>query len=207
MILDHFYICVDDLDVAEQVLTDFGMQFTLHASHSGQGTRNACAFFENAYFELLACADEHELQSAAVRPLALWERIHWRRCGASPFGVALRGESAGVIDTWAYDAPFLPPGMHLPIVTPPDMPQQPMIFVFPSHWPTRPQSPTAHRGARRTVSALIIHGPQVATQLLPENDVLVLRRAAEHHLELQWDHGAAGHTTDFRPALPLTLHW
>ena len=205
MHLDHFYICVDDPATAEQVLSDFGMCFALRASHPGQGTRNACAFFENTYLELLISADERELQSPAVQPLALWERLHWRSNTASPFGIAFRGDSD--LATWAYHAPFLPAGQHLPIVTPSHTPQQPMIFVIPSHFPTRSHAPATHCGKPRTVTSLIIAGPQINPQLLPANDVLVLRRDAEHHLQMQWDGGAAGAFKDFRPILPLTLHW
>lgn len=73
--LDHVFICVDEAPAAERVLADFGLQFGLHAIHPGQGTANSCAFFDNAYLELLSRHDDDELQSAAVRPLALWERV------------------------------------------------------------------------------------------------------------------------------------
>jgi hypothetical protein len=206
MRLDHFYICVDDPAAAERALTDFGLQFTLHATHPGQGTTNACAFFENMYLELLIHRDEDELLSAPVRPLALWERLNWRHSGASPFGVGLRAASGDAIDTWKYDAPFLPPGLHLPIVTPRDTPVQPLLFLIPADWPVRTLSATQHRGRRRTVTGIRIQGPQVASDLLPADPVLELRTAAEHHLDVQWDHGIAGESWDFRPALPLTIN-
>ena len=88
MELDHVFVCVDDASAAEQALADFGLQFSVHAVHQGQGTANACAFFENAYLELLWRHDDHELRSEVVRPLALWERVRWRHTGASPFGLA-----------------------------------------------------------------------------------------------------------------------
>jgi len=36
--------------------------------HQGQGTANACAFFDNAYLELLWRHDDDDLQSEVVRP-------------------------------------------------------------------------------------------------------------------------------------------
>ena len=51
---------------------------------------NACAFFDNAYLELLWRHDDDELQSDVVRPLGLWERVRWEDTGASPFGIAFR---------------------------------------------------------------------------------------------------------------------
>ena len=90
MELDHVFVCVDDPLAAEATLADFGVTFGLHAIHTGQGTANACAFFDNAYLELLWRHDDGGLQSEAVRPVALWERVRWRQTGASPFGIALR---------------------------------------------------------------------------------------------------------------------
>src|SRR2546423_1508425 len=89
-----------------------GLQFGRRRIHQGQGTANACAFFDNAYLELLWRHDDDELQSEVVRPLGLWERVRWRETGASPFGVAFRPEDDNVpIETWPYDAPFLPEGI------------------------------------------------------------------------------------------------
>ena len=114
--LDHVFICVEEIATTERVLADFGIHFDPRTVHGGQGTANACAFFDNAYLELLSPHDERELRSPAVRPLALWDRIHWRRTGASPFGIALRTEKVDLsIKTWPYEAAFLPPGKSIPI--------------------------------------------------------------------------------------------
>lgn len=51
--LDHVFFAATDADAAEKVLAEFGIAFTDHRVHRGQGTANACALFENAYFELL----------------------------------------------------------------------------------------------------------------------------------------------------------
>jgi hypothetical protein len=109
--LDHVFMAVDDAVDAERTLTGFGLAFGLHAVHHGQGTANACAFFDNAYLELLWRHDEAELQSARVRSLGLQERLRWRETGACPLGVALRApDPLPTIPTWAYEAGFLPPG-------------------------------------------------------------------------------------------------
>lgn len=107
--LDHVFIGVDEAPVAERALADFGLQFGLRAIHGGQGTANVCAFFDNAYRELLSRHDDHELQSETVRPLALWERVHWGQTGASPFGIAFRtGDVELSVDTWPYEAASTP---------------------------------------------------------------------------------------------------
>lgn len=206
MLLDHCYICVDDPAAAENLLTDFGLQFTWHAEHPGQGTRNACAFFENAYFELLICAQANLLTTPVVSPLGLRERFDWRSSGASPFGLALRGESSA-LETWPYPAPFLPEGLHLPVATPRGRADLPMIFLIPPHLPIRQRSAAPHRGAPRTLTRLEIHGPQLPADLLPASPMLALHAAPEHRMQMQWDHGIEGQSRDFRPTLPLTIHW
>src|SRR5713226_1941585 len=118
--VDHVFICVESPHAAERALADFGVQFGRRRIHQGQGTANACAFFDNAYLELLSRHDDQELQSPAVRPLALWERVRWRQTGASPFGIAFRTRNIELsINTWPYAAAFLPPGKIIPIVTAP----------------------------------------------------------------------------------------
>jgi hypothetical protein len=130
--LDHVFISVDDALAAEQALADFGVQFGLRAVHRGQGTANVCAFFDNAYLELLSRHDDQELQSNPVRPLGLWERLRWRQTGASPFGNALRtGDFEIPVNTWPYEATFLPPGSHIPIVTARNAWHEPLIFLIP----------------------------------------------------------------------------
>jgi hypothetical protein len=211
--LDHVFICVEGAAEAEQALVDFGMRFGLHATHTGQGTANACAFFENAYLELLSGHDDQELRSATVRPLALWERVHWRQTGACPFGVAFRtGDVELSTETWPYEAPFLPPGQGIPIVTAPDAKDEPLIFLIPSTLPIRQRIPQSHRGRRRRLTRVTVSGPRVSASpvdvgALRDPEVLAIRRAPEHQLELEWDGSGAGDSHDFRPTLPLILRW
>ena len=194
-------------------LADFGVQFDLHAIHTGQGTANACAFFDNAYLELLSRHDDRELQSELVRPLALWERIRWRQIGASPFGIALRGTDVErSVPTWPYEAAFLPPGHSIPIVTRRNAGHEPLVFLIPPTLPIRLRTPRAHHGRHRHVTRVTVAGPRVSALPVDVSQrcapgVLTLQPATEHHLELDWDGGRAGESRDFRPALPLVIRW
>ena len=116
------------------------------------------------------------------------------------------------MDTWQYEAPFLPPGATLPIVTPRYAVDGPLIFLIPGTLPMRRRSPGEHRGQRRTVTGITVSGPRVLP--LPSTlrqrctlATLSLRSAAEHCLELQWDNGSAGESCDLRPTLPLVFRW
>ena len=211
--LDHVFICVEDAPVAERALADFGLRFDLHAIHEGQGTANACAFFDNAYLELLARRDDHELQSPPVRPLALWERVRWRQTGASPFGIAFRTEDAeSCIDTWPYEAAFLPSGKNIPIVTAPHAAHEPLVFLIPATLPIRLRTPRPHRGQHRTLTRVTVTGPRLSAvpanvSRLCESGLLAIRQGPEHQLELEWDGAKSGASHGFCPMLPLVLRW
>ncbi len=215
---DHVFICCENPDAAEHVLTDFGLQFSRRGIHRGQGTANACAFFDNAYLELLWRHDDNELQSEVVGPVGLWHRLRWRETGASPFGIAFRPENSEVpVETWPYPAPFLPAGANLPIVTPRFRWDEPLTFISPTSqapvtWPPERQPPLDHRGGHHRLTAVMVcrpEGQEISEGLkeLCKLGALALKPSAEHRIELEWDGARRGESHDFRPALPLVLRW
>ena len=133
--------------------------------------------------------------------------------GRVAVGIALRTGSMGLsVETWSYEAPFLPRGGIIPIVTPPHAAHLPLIFVIMSALPIRLQPPQEHRGKRRRVTRVTVSGRRVtdleeAVATLCDPALVVFRQAPEHHLELDWDGATTGERRDFRPALPLTLRW
>jgi hypothetical protein len=215
--VDHVFICVEDALAAQRVLGAFGLQFGRRVVHGGQGTANACVFFDNAYLELLWRHNDQDLQSEVVRPLALWERLRWRHTGASPFGIAFRPGDGIPVETWPYEAPFLPAGATIPIVTPRYAAHEPLVFMsLVSQAPAtlRPdrQPPLEHRGGRRRLTGVTVSGPQASAwsrgiRMLSDLGVLALQESDEHRLELDWDGGRSGEFHDFRPTLPLLLRW
>ncbi len=149
----------------------FGIAFTRRTVHAGQGTANTCASFEGTFLELLWPRDATELRTPAVRPLGLDERIRWRETGACPFGLAFRPDvsdsdaASWPFPTWRYEAPYFPPGVALPIVTPADRLDEPLVFVMRRSKPGTPGGLTAggtspsHRGAPRTITRLVVQSP------------------------------------------------
>ena len=211
--LDHVFLATADADAAEKVLADFGLAFTERRVHSGQGTANACAVFENAYFELLRPHDLGELRSSAVQPLGLEERMRWSVTGASPFGLCFRGEPGSwPFETWQYQPAYLPAGTCIPIVTPAGLHTDPLVFLSPQAKRSTGGSPE-HRGARRTLTRVTVERAACATPVSPgvrwfaENGSFALREGPAHLLELEWDHGREGESRDFFPALPIRIRW
>lgn len=215
--LDHVFICVEDLPSAERVLSGMGVHVGRRGTHNGQGTSNACAFFDNAYLELLCGANDVELQSEPVRPVSLWERMRWRDTGASPFGLAVRpgGAEEVPVETWSYEAPFLSPGTGIPILTPRFLHNEPLLFLSlvsqaPSEIPAERRPPLQHCGKNRRITGVTVHGSRLprlsaALRYICEQGLLTLAPAAEPCLELEWDAGTSGQLLDCRPSLPLII--
>ena len=221
--VDHVFVCVGDdaqASAAIAALSEFGLDLTTRRTHQGQGTRNACALFDNAYLELLCPADDAALRSELVAPLMLRERICWRDTGACPFGVSLRflpnPEDTATVKTWAYAPPYLPEGVSIPIVTPRGSPDEPLVFLSrspaPVDLPADRQPPLIQRGARRRLTGLRIDGHGLASASAEARAVLAdagvrLQSTSGPHVELEWDGGGEGCRTDFSPVLPLSIRW
>jgi len=211
--LDHVFFATTDADAAEKALAEFGLAFTERRVHSGQGTANACALFENAYFELLWPRDPAELRSTIVRPLGLDERTRWRETSASPFGLCFRGESRSwPFETWQYQAAYLPAGTSIPIVTPPGLHADPLVFLSGQAQRSTDRSPE-HRGARRTLTRIAVERAACDTPVsagvrwFAENGCFSLQEGPVPLLELEWDHGREGGSRDFAPAFPIRIRW
>jgi glyoxalase-like protein len=211
--LDHVFFATTDADAAEKALADFGLAFTERRIHSGQGTANACAVFENGFFELLRPHDLAELRSSVVQPLGLDERMRWRETGASPFGLCFRGESpSGPFETWQYQAAYLPAGTGIPIVTPRGFHADPLVFISPQAKRPTGGSPE-HHGARRTLTRVTVERAASARPVsagvrwFAENGYFALKDGPAPVLELEWDDRREGELRDFSPALPIRIRW
>lgn len=216
--LDHVFFASMDADVAEAELAAFGFAFTVRREHPGQGTANACAVFENAFFEVLRARDPEELNSDLVRPLGLGERIRWRETGACPFGLCFRPTDVATppntwpFETWQYAPPYVPSGTSIPIVTARGALSDPLVFIS-NRRQSSPSTPSAaspmHAGAQRALKRVAVHRPRVGAdspgvQWFAEHDFFSLIDSPEFLLDLQWDRGdALIHT--FQPRLPITV--
>ena len=214
--IDHVFLATAD-PTAEMRASDLGLQFTRRSVHRGQGTANACAVFENAFLELLFRVEADEIVSDLVRPLGLDERTRWRETGACPFGICFRprapipDQGALPFETWPYRAAYLPAGTSLPIVTPPDSLREPLVFVVTQPRPPGQLQGAAHRGARRTLTALSIESPHDApspgVRWFIDNGLLSFRRGPEYVMELIWDGAKAGASARAPAPLPLGVRW
>jgi hypothetical protein len=222
--LDHLFVTTADVDAAERVLGDFGLALTERRAHIGQGTANRCVRFDAAFLEILFAEDQAALCSQVVRPLGLDERIRWRETGACPFGISFRpadpteDERFWPFPTWPYRAAYLPPGDSLPIVTPADEFTDPMVFISrrerhgdgtPMFSRNRNAEPQGLPAIGRVVVRRPAAAPPISSGLrwFVDQGLLTIEAGTDHQIEIEQDHGSAGHSHDFGPVLPLVLRW
>ncbi len=214
--LDHIFVCVPNEVDIKNIANEFGLNLSARRIHQGQGTANRCAFFNNAYLELLLLNNAQELQSKPVKPVSLWERLRWKHTGANPFGVAFRivkdTNQDLPVPTWSYHAPFLPDGATIPIITPPNSIQEPLIFLSPVAKAPFDRSSTEHRGSKRTVTQVKITTPSAqnmsqGVKWFCEQNFISIVKGLEHYIELEWDLGKEQEILDFRSMLPMSIRW
>lgn len=210
------FLACSDVEAAKRALSDSGIMLHEGRIHQGQGTANACAYFENAFFELLFPIDSDELESEAVRPLGLKERIEWEATGACPFGVCLRpaatlaGPKMPPVECWSYAPSYVPAGSSIPIATPPGSIHEPLVFLSTGRHPYPQGMMTMHRGETRNLTQVQIQypakwRPSEAVRWFAENSPLSLASGARYQMELVWGNGSTGRSKI--PALPLCVSW
>ena len=163
MELDHLFVFIAPNGPEPKRLESLGFEINARRSHPGQGTRNICYVFDNAYLELLWLVNEAEARSPAVARTQLAERAHWRQNAASPLGIALRGfgpQAPLPFETWDYRPPYRPGGRKvLPIAAFSDDLAQPLVFgspgdLRPDQWPEERQSARQSALGLREIAAV-----------------------------------------------------
>ena len=133
--IDHILVFVSEDAPEAERLKDIGLTESYRRVHPGQGTRNICYCFDNAYLELLWINRDDPVSRDAVKKMQLAERADWRTSGCNPFGFALRpveeGASTLPIPFWNYHAPYMPEDMSIPVADLSDDLNHPLIFRSP----------------------------------------------------------------------------
>lgn len=152
--LDHLFVFVDPAETKPgggvfERLASLGLEPSFTRRHVGQGTENLCYAFDNAYLELLFVVDEGELMSSPLGRANFPDRSAWRRTGASPFGIACRGDLPG--ERWNYRNADFPPGISIAVSAESDDATMPFVFSSPGKAP--PIAWSDGRAGRRQVAA------------------------------------------------------
>lgn len=203
--LDHVFAFVPDGDAAARALHSAGLVVTRQRRHQRQGTQNLCARFGPAFLELLWVVDPAELRSPAVRKTGLWARSQWRRTGACPFGVCLRGQPTW--PTWPYSVLF-PPGLSVEMDDQSADARHPLVFAFAQPAASPPTIPAQPMGS--AITGVTLAYPAAPRPVGPVASAL--RGAGVHEepgrplLTLTVDDGRRGEEQDL-PEVALRLRW
>ena len=122
--LDHVFFLVSDPEAAARRLEEAGWVLDPGQVHRGQGTRNRRLVWPQQFFELLWVTDAAECRANALR---LDRRAEWAVTGASPIGLAFRGEVGPEDGYWLYDA--LGPRIWIHSDNE-RFPERPLVFVL-----------------------------------------------------------------------------
>jgi hypothetical protein len=217
--LDHVYILVTK-DAPEARHIEASGLYLLDdiMEHSGQGTASRFFMFRNVYLELVWVNDMQEMIQQSERVgLDVVAPEDWRETGASPFGVGLHykdgKERALPVPTKKYWAEWMPPSAWLEMIPKASI-YEPEYFILSEElaFIEPKDSEMAHPLGLQYLTHLSITvtrrdtlGPM--TQLLEENQVFQIREGEAPLMELTFDGGIREKSLDYRPVLPLIVHY
>jgi len=219
MEIDHLFLRARRDAPEADALRAFGLSEGSGNRHPGQGTANRRFFFDNAFLELLWIEDEDEIRSEATAPTRLAERLQADGADVSPFGVCFRPSSAqdaAPFPTWQYAPGYLPAGMTIGFGR--DVPlTEPMWCFFahgtpPAAAPVERRQPLRHAAGLAALTAVAITVPGTGVRSAPavaaqDSGRVAIAPGDAHLMTLTFDDGRAGGRHDFRPGLPLVIHY
>ena len=187
--LDHLFLFAPNADAAADMLAAAGLRPNFTRVHPGQGTTNICAYFDNAFLEILWL--DGTVMSAPSRDLGLYARGMGR---GSPLGISWRGEAS--FDQVPYHAPYLPAGVSIPIAKDSLPVSRPLLFQSPGGTAPRdrPDGPGGQRQLPElgTIGACRLYDPEpevIRSHLKSMKDVEVLDGQAGLELDLMATNG------------------
>lgn len=213
--IDHFFVFTR-LDAPEQQrLIEAGLAIGTRREHRGQGTQNVCFSFADSYLELIWLADEQGARDPMVKPLGLYERMHWRDHRASPFGICVKPEQAGAeppFAHWDYRPEYLPADASIRMGCNSGVIGEPILFQLDRAGDATEATTDAHALSRHRLHKLKVTTPALAPMSLLHDlkvDGLELVAGSEHLMEVELRDGATanGNELDLRPELPVVLRW
>ena len=210
--LHHFFILVKPGAEVAELLSSIGMCEGTRNKHEGQGTSNRRFNFSNGTLELLWVHDEEEALYGPGRDMFLAERANDKT--ASPFGVIFNrkdNKSAEMpFEGWKYEPVYFQKPWAFHIGANSNNLFEPLCVYMPFI------EPGVSSGSDENTDIVSISKVKVYTPAEPMSNVLGIVNTAdrlsieqgdEHLMEVTFDDNKAGLSKDFRPDIPLIVHW
>jgi len=208
--LDHVFILVKPNAEVADALVNIGMIEGSSNDHDGQGTSNRRFYFDNGMLEFLYVRDEKEANEGPAKNLNFPQRT--RNTDASPFGAILHPvdetEKHDPFEGWKYQPKYFKAGWEFHIGSNSTNLVEPLCIYVPFYNPSlKPEHPGG--GIFKIISEVKIFTPSMSKTLVATSSAkrLSIKKSDKHLMEISFNARNEGKSKDFRPAIPLIVHW
>jgi hypothetical protein len=220
---DHVWIMVSPNAPERAALERAGFQISPDVNrHTGQGTASITIEFQYAFLELMWPDSTVNVAPGLERAAEKFQqRMNWRTSGWCPIGIGFhrttQTNDAMPFATWSTAAPWMPANSAIEMLTPRDDTKSPSLFIDP-----RVSADANEQAARaalyhhaisvQRITAIRLVSPKTyqpieSLKYLQTLNLVGVQQGDEWLLELTFDGGKAKKSQDFRPVLPLVIHY
>lgn len=208
--LDHIFILVKPEAKVANLLLSLGMVESFSREHQGQGTSNRRFEFSNGMLEFLWVRDSVEAMSGPARDLLFPERAESQI--SSPFGIILNRKDNTFVDMpfagWKYQPDYFKPPMAFHVGMNSSNLLEPLCIYVPF---IEPCVREVEEGIFKSLSNVKVYTtvekPSDVLAEVHKADRLSLAYGDQHFMEVTLDENKRGLSKDFRPDIPLIIHW
>lgn len=208
--LDHIFIIIESKAKVADLLITLGLKESFSRDHQGQGTSNRRFEFSNGMLELLWVRDSKEAMEGPGQNLLFPERS--KNENASPFGVVLTRKDNSNLNIpftgWSYQPDYFSPPMAFHVGNNSTNINEPLCIYVPF---IEPVSRTVEKGTFKSLSSVKIFTKtdKLSNELTEVNraERLSIESSKQHLMEVTLDENQKGLSKDFRPDIPLIIHW
>jgi len=210
--LHHFFILVEPGGKVAELLAAIGMQEGTRNTHEGQGTSNRRFFFSNGALELLWIHSDKEAMQGPGQGMLLAERAKGKK--ASPFGVIFNRKDDIDLEMpfrgWKYKPDYFQSPWAFHIGDNSNNTVEPLCVYMPFVEPGM-QKGSDENVLFNTISKVIVYTPSKSLShvinVVNKADRLSVKRGQEHLMEITFNDNKDDLSHDFRPDIPLIVHW
>lgn len=209
--LDHIFILVEPEAHVANELVSLGLTESFSRDHTGQGTSNRRFEFSNGVLEFLWIRDSNEANNGSAKKLLLPQRRS--NPTASPFGIIVnkkdKSDQQKPFNGWKYQPDYFQAPMAFLIGNNSSKLTEPLCIYAPF---IEPNVRHTEKGMFKSISKVCVYTPETSfsdtLKSVKDSDRLAVESDDNPHwMELTLDENRLGMSKDFRPEIPLVLHW
>jgi len=210
--LHHFFILVKPGGEVADLLSSLNMSEGTRNKHEGQGTSNRRFNFSNGTLEVLWVHDKKEAMEGPGRDMLLPERA--ANPTACPFGLIFNRKDNDDLempfDGWKYEPDYFQAPWAFHVGSNSKNILEPLCIYMPFVEPGASVT-SVDNEVFRSISKVHIHTPlefiSNVIETVNNADRLSIERGDEHLMEVTFNESQVGLSKDFRPNVPLIIHW